>query len=656
MDAALLHVILMSPSSPAQADDALRCLRRAGGRGGRDGRTLLLFCDLPEADAIKTPQDEPIVRRLQSGVMAMERRQPGRFLLLVRRRAWDDAARAYLGEGQAHSPRRVIAELLADGSTQAVFDAASFSPASLKGRFEAVLFADGRLACTPDTPVRMASCLKDAPDGRVGGIVVPYRSEPETVLGRLMRMGYAPSPIRAARRMSLARHSLVPEDGPTMYAAAALSRMLPAPDERDEKHGDAAVPAPVPPAAGEFPCPVAQNCFFVHRLPPTLPGLLADFRAHCLREGGGEALLPIVQMLLLALSAATGSAPLAALAVVLPEAPALLHLRQAPCALVRTALLPIHAAIALDALFSRALARSTRIRLRVPDSLYTSHGCALLGAMLLIAAFFSAQALVPLLAVSLLWLCAPLLLPALASPTRERIPLDADELAQLRTLAESEFYGLPPETHPSRQMLAACAGCMLGTLEPDEAARRVQALLVEIASSTAQPADPGIVPRTAIDQASVLCCAQFLRERMGDCDAAMRSLPAQLEALVSAQPPPAEEGLLPAFLRAARTEDTSPDAIDALRGAQGGDPLETLFLPLASARTAPQHALTLPLTHPHTYLRRRLLLSSPEASPASDPTDRFLCLCAAALAHPFAALLMRSPIVAPYVPVLSAVS
>ena len=68
------------------------------------------------------------------------------------------------------------------------------------------------------------------------------------------------------------------------------------------------------------------------------------------------------------------------------------------------------------------------------------------------------------------------------------------------------------------KLYAACAGCMLGVLEPDEAARQTQALLA---------AGPAV--DSPVEHAALLVCAQFLRERMADCDAALRALPAQLE-------------------------------------------------------------------------------------------------------------------------------
>ena len=152
---------------------------------------------------------------------------------------------------------------------------------------------------------------------------------------------------------------------------------------------------------------------------------------------------------------------------------------------------------------------------------------------------------------------------------------------------------------------------MLDVLEPDEAARQTQALLA---------AGPAV--DSPVEHAALLVCAQFLRERMADCDAALRALPAQLEDYARKK-----AGTLPPFPSASQS-----------------DPLCSLFLPLGPARRMAQHAMTLPLTHPHTYLKRLL----PDGNPAGEPLARFLALAAAALDHPFHALLLRSPVAAPY--------
>lgn len=594
MDRSLLHVVSAVLRTQADADDALRQLRRLA--SGDAAHTLLLFADFHAAPAAVLPEDAPLLRHVQSGVMAMNARRPGRFLLLARRRVWDDAARMYLGREQALSCRAVVAQLLSCGQTSAVFDAATVSPASLQGGFDAVLFSDISLACTPDTPARMLAALAQSPCGRVAAPVRTPRAYPETVLARLMRTcGFSLSPVAAAREALLARDQHLPAEAPTLYTAAALA--------------DA-------PGAPVRSSPEAKDCFFMRRAPLTLRALLIDHRLHALRHADARTLLPLVQLLLLVLSALWGAPLLVGLALA-PEALALLRPRLLPGALLRTALLPLIAAVSLDALLCRLFARSKWIRLRLPRSLVSAPGCALVGAALLPLAFASVQALVPLLPLLLSWLDAPLLIPALASPTFERIPLSADQRAQLRALAEGAYFNAAQDVSapPALWMLTACAGCMLGVLEPDEAARQAQALLAD-----------GPAVNSPAEHAALLVCAQFFRERMADCDAALRALPAQLEGYAREK-----AGPLPPFPCAAQHE-----------------PLDALFLPLGPARHRTQHAVTLPLTHPHTYLARLLSDSRPEG----DPLTRFLALAAAALDHPFHALLLRSPVAAPYAPLL----
>ncbi len=594
MALSLVHVVSCCLRAQEDADDALRQMRRLRTDGA--DHTLLLFADFHAAGAAHLPEDAPLLRRLQSGVMAMNACRPGQFMLLARRRVWDDASRRYLGAEQVLSCREVIAQLLASGQTSALFDAATVSPASLKGHFDAVLFSDIGLACTPDTPARMLSALAQSPSGRVAAPIRHPRAYPETAFARLVRScGFSLSPA-AAHEVLLERDGLLPANHPTLYTAEALTASLSSPVSAS---------------------PEADGCFFMRRAPLTLPDLFFAHRLRALRHADLSSLLPPVQLALLVLSAFLGAPLLTALAL-LPEALALLHPRLLPGALLRTALLPLTAAVSLDALLCRLFARARWARLRLPDSLVSAQGCMLMGAALLPLALVSVQALVSLLPILLLWLSAPLLLPALAAPTLERIPLAGDQQALLRSMAERAYFDAAQshDAPPALRMLAACAGSMLGVLEPDEAARQTQALLAS---------DPPI--RSSVERAALLVCAQYLRERMADCDAALRALPAQLEDCARAK-----AAALPPF----------PDA-------QEGGPLSALFLPLGPASRMAQHAVTLPLTHPHTYLKRLL-----NESPAGDPLPRFLALAAAALDHPFHALLMRSPVAAPYAPLLYA--
>lgn len=622
MNGALLHVLHAELHAIAQIPDLLRAARHAAPK--QAAHCVLLLCDLASASAQELPGDAPMLRKLQSGVMAMNARSAGEFQLLVRRRVWDDAARAYLGADRKTSCRETIARLTASGETEEAFAAVTCSPASLHDRFDFVLFSDISLSCTPDTPVRMAEALTRSGCGVLSAQVLEKKAFPQTALARLCAASpFSLSPLRAARKDRLRRKAQGSADAPMIYTLKALAASLIEPPRS---------------------APIAEGCFFVRRQPPTLPGFFREHRIRCLHGDILHALLPAAQLLLLFISGLTGLPWLTALALIPPELWAFVHPRQLPAALVRLALLPLTALVSLDALLGRMLARSRLLRLRVPDVLITPQGCALFGAMLLPIALHSAQALATLLPVCLLWLAAPLIVPALGAPTIERIPLNRDQLSRLRRMAEGSFFDSTDSSgSPPLRMLAACVGCMLGILEPDEAARQAKAQLDALENQ----------PVSAYEMSALLAAAQFLREKMGDCDASLRELPGDIENKTLSLPLRPSLGRLRALLAAARQEISTAQALEQMARSGIPEPQELLFLPLQSVKSTPVYPLSLPLTHPHTFLQRQLLeKKAPTFLP--DPASSVLFLAAAALGHPFHTLLIRSPIAGPYMPLLFA--
>lgn len=612
MSDALLHVAVCTLRTSDEIPAALRCLRHLLPPQNSADRAVLLFCDLGDAPGKHMPEDAALIASLQSGVMAIDARSPGRFMLLIRRRAWDDAQRMYLGAGQKRSIRSVIADLLLTGRTDAVFDAATVSPASLKDAYGAVLFSPLSLACTPDVPARMYKALTHSPCGAAAARIVPPRTYPRSALARFA--GVSLSPLAAWEK----RRGVCPESDfqtPAIFAASSL---------RD-------TPKVLPPA---------PDCLFVRRESITLPTLLREYRAGCLRRPDTYALIAPAQLLLLFLCAFTGQGIFALLSF-LPESSSLLSPHRLPESLVRLALLPVTASVSLDALLMRLFARSRLLRLRVPALWQCAWGCLITGGILLFAAVSGTHALPLLLPTSLLWLGAPLILPALDSPTSERLPLTHEQRAHLRALAEGSFSDALTDNKnsPPQRMLAACAGCMLGLIEPDEAARRTEALLTETMALTQNK-------KTAAEIAAELVSAQYLREKMGQCDAALRDLPGMLEAHALQGGLLPDGGRLCSFLLAARGGQSSSNI-----SAQEEAPIDALFLPLGPAKSMPAHALTLPLTHPHTYLKRKAQGRSTDGT--CRPADCFLALAAAALDHPFYPLLLRSPVVGPYAALLS---
>lgn len=616
----LLTVLYAAPAGLSAADRALTALRRSLPRSMEPGRAVLLFCDLPDAPLDAMPEDALLLRRLQSGVMSVAQRRPGCAMLLVRRRVWDDAARLYLGRGQRTLAREVVSHLLTTGRTDAVFDAASVSPRSLRGRFDAVLMADASLAFAPDVPARMLAVLQNhSPACIQAPVLYPARPD-EPLLARLLRRGFT------------------------------LTPQLPEPDALPLMSTPDALDKPLPEDA-----PLAADCPFVARELPDMAALLARANEAFRRcEDGRPLLAPVLTLAALLLAAASGNAVLACLALILPELAALAHPSQLPGALVRLSLLPALAASALDARMARLLARSPRLRVAVPQLAQSPTGCTLWGAALLPLAAAGVDALVPLMPVSLLFLLAPVIVRALDSPVRERIPLSEDERLLLRGEAEALYHALQKEevSDPARRMLADCGACLLGTLEPDEAARRVQTLVPALKAHLAS--DPEAFPRAA-----ALTCAQLLRERMGQCDAALRPLPGEPEALVLTAPAPQGDGPLARLLCAALLEDSTP-----LRQPLGpGAPADALLLPDAYGDAEASSPALLPLTHPRTYIARRALppdhpLAQNEETllrfTAEERELRFLALASAVLGHPFAAAFARSPVAAPYLPELLA--
>ena len=616
MQTRLLHVITAEIGSSGDAEHALRALRRASGPETADERTLLLFCDLAASQVQKLPQDEPLIRSLQSAVMAMNARCPGRFHLLIRRRQLDDVRREYVGEAQQTPVHRVLLDLIETGETRTRFECATVSPAALHSCCSAVLFSPASLSCTPDTPLRMLAALESAPSGCLRADTLHRHAYPESVLDRLMRTGFSLTPFRDAREAAMRREGLADAFGPAIFTPNGLRDMLESPAQ---------------------PVPLLPDCIFVQEKPALLVSVFSAFREDCLRLSAAYATLPVMQLFLLFTAALLGYAPLAAAAVLLPEIGSLRFIRRLPAALLRLALLPLRAFLAFDALLMRWQVKAKRFRLCVPVSFFNAQAVCACGGLILLCAISGASALAALLPVCLLWLFAPLLIPALQAPTIERIPLSEDQLSQLHSEAESAFFDCiahsPPSSAPAMYMLGACAGSMLGLLEPDEAARRVHRML-----------DTSPVLSRASDVAAVLVSAQYLREHMGACDAALRELPAQLEAFVLSAPAPSHQSALSAFLSCAY-KSTAPDALLPLRNMPSANPAELLFLPLGPASRKIPSLASLALTHPHTYLRR----SASGAPPASgDVLMRFLFLAAASLSHPFHALLMRSPVCAPY--------
>ena len=80
---AMLHVITGALLTGAQTGELLRTLRHMQPRSEGRRHMLLLVCDLPDAPACVMPDDAPLLRAIQSGVMAICARSQGETALLV---------------------------------------------------------------------------------------------------------------------------------------------------------------------------------------------------------------------------------------------------------------------------------------------------------------------------------------------------------------------------------------------------------------------------------------------------------------------------------------------------------------------------------------------------------------------------------------------
>lgn len=579
----LLCVLTASPRT--LADVHLLSRRMLAMRASADA--LLALCDLPDAFAAVMPEDEPLLRALQSAVMAADARA-GRFLLLVRRRVWDDASRLYLGESQPISPVQTVSALLDRGQTQVSFAAASFSPASLAGQFSSVLFCPADVSCAPDVLPRMSAALDES--GLLAARVLPPLHDRAPLLTRLPDFSFSEGLAVLRHRLACQNRALI-SDRVLLASAKAFSQL--------EK------------ASSLDACPLWPEAAFVAEDTPSLQRSFRQtarfFDALCRlpKLTGLQRLMllaPMLRLFLLFLAAVTGLEFLAVLALLEPYA--LLHPRLLPAALVRAAFLPMTAVCAFNSFFAHKLARSPLLRIRFPRGAQTPSACALCGAALIPIAFLSLHAFAPLLFASLLWLAAPPLFRALNLPETERIPLSADERARVLQLAR-EAFDLPVDhALPGRSMLVACGGCMLDFLEPDEAARRMLALLPDLQRC----------PFDAHETACALAAAQYIRERMGDCDAALRELPTQIEQLCV-------------------PEDPSSWLAVILDGVQAQN---ALFLPLCRVSAACF------ITHPHGFL------SLPEKAKTPDDSWAFLMFCDVLCAHAFFPLFWRSPVAASY--------
>lgn len=384
----IVHVISFTLNHTKAIRDVLVCLRHSAQE--KPGYSILLFCDLPDAPFPKLYDEDSLIRTLRNGIKSMNTSSLGSISLLVRSRVWDDAARAYLGSGQSCSSREVIAQLLVQGETSAAFEYTDIAPASMKGRWEAVLFSDLSVTCTPDTPVRMAAYLKEQSLSAVGAWISPHTGSSSSALSSVCaHLPFSLSPRHAAQEWRCLQQGQVSCSHPVLFTLEALSHI-------DKIQSVFAVP----------------QCCFCCRHAPDLPAVFLNYQRLCRIYPLSSIGVPLLQLALLCTAAVWGI-PLFAVCALIPELWAVLHPRIWSGVLLRTALLPITVLHALDMLLCRLLARSPLLRLRVPKRLFSPLFGLFFALALLAAAFISVYALTAVMPFAFLWLCMPILYPAL---------------------------------------------------------------------------------------------------------------------------------------------------------------------------------------------------------------------------------------------------
>lgn len=382
-EARLLHAVRLTLHTKEQIAAALRAAYLARERGDCPGKTLF-FCDLADADAKVLPADAELIRFVQSSVMRMAAQRPGKYEFLVRARRRDDVLHSFPGESQRPGARETLFSLLA-GERLPAFAASSLSPAAFKNAFDAVLLTDASLSFPPDAPRLMLDALLSSglPALR-GGVAIPPRDD-EPLLARLERAGFSLLP--EVPFMSSAWEG-APDPPAAIYTPKAL--LSPPPEEAPDRPPLFLIPA------------------------GTLSDHVKAARLSLIRGPVWRALIPIVQAALLFFCSLAGYVPLALAAILAPELTYVRSLRQIPCALVRLALLPQSALLALNGL----LARAFRGKKLLPSLSFGGGACAAFGGTLLFFSLRGANALPLLLLVGLLWVAAPLIARSLSLPTQ----------------------------------------------------------------------------------------------------------------------------------------------------------------------------------------------------------------------------------------------
>lgn len=556
-----IRTLIVLPAELHDASDAVSAMRHlliardACPTGAVD---VLLLADYHENLTVRASTDAEISAAARTAAGAID--QPGmRALYLQRQRSRDPGGHGFSGLHGKSGLLTMLQNLLLQGECPDAIDDATIDPAELRHRYAYVL------VLTED-----AQLLPDALPALIGAMEYPlFRSGPDG--GSMLVLRSAALRRRPAHARLLVLYqpdalaealSGLPDASPYPAAAACaharISRQIAAVFRKS-------------PTAHDLPdrAEAVQSLF--HSLPwlgmegiPAAFSLLSPVWALLLVLWGGVMRNPSAVMLALALHAASSRA-------------------DGFTGLARSlVLLPYHAAVHIAAAATglRGLLRSQPYHTGRAASLFTPRRTLLtlcwvqsLSAVLLIAC--SVLALPPewaSLAAGVLFACFPLpfwledrLPRASAAPdaaTEHHVRDIArvtwryfESLADESPLPPDSIQAYPPrgpsgETSPGAiagVLLAAVSACDQSLIPPEDAARRIERLLVAVSAlerrngllydryhtEDLQPAAPLRIGSAAN---GLLCCAlmiaaQALRSRLADIPEDLRSLPARLDAL-----------------------------------------------------------------------------------------------------------------------------
>lgn len=555
----------------------------------------MLLSDFTDANAEETPADSSILEALEMGIQSLNDAYGSRFHALHRRRVWDAVEGCFIGHERKRGALKMLTQLICGEETQESLDFSTLPPASLRGRWQAVITLDAdtflpsgaaeRMLCTLFHPLQRGRAVLLQP--RMTTLPMHLQTRVQEYLGGF---GGTDSYNAAANDLYedlFRRGSFMGKGIFEPRAFYAATRDLP--NNRILSHDL---------LEGELTCAHLLSdvqCFDGH--PRTVEGFLK--RAHRWTRGDWQllpflrgkrldalakfkiidnlrlSLLPLMRIVVLLASAAKGA--------YLPFLLAALPLFSR-AALWQLCLLPMSAHTRADAILralwrqaishKRLLQWTTAAQADQSDfsPLKKAVPALLSGAALMIFSGFTLH--IPGFMLGAAWLLSPVLAHYLNAPCRDREELTEDERAFLAQTAQDTlaFYRahvtahthfLPPDnvqlspprgaamrtspTNVGMYLLSLCAARKMDLMDSDEMLRSMERTALTLQKlpvwhgvpynwydiETLQPLHPMFV--SSVDAGNLCMCllaaAQCARVYMHECDAALRGVPTLLDDL-----------------------------------------------------------------------------------------------------------------------------